>query len=174
MCFPKQYTFSWTGYDAYYDSIMPAIEPILCDALEDPEEHYLIAVNEAICNAARYALDGPEQAKIHLQILMNTTDIKTSISSVTTPWDAISFRQHLRSLADSPETGRLDWGDYTGTTAMSRGYWIMLMACDYIVTDSHGQRITLCARRPFRSWHVRKTIQNLVPRLYLEKKGVIF
>lgn len=50
----------------------------------------------------------------------------------------------------------------------------MLMACDYIAIDVSGKRVTLCAKRPFRPWHIRKRIQNLVPRLYLERNGVIF
>ena len=79
MRFPEHHQFEWTGYDTYYEHVMPQIETILRRSLADPDEHYLIAINEAICNAARYATAGPEQAKIQILILLNDGDIKTIV-----------------------------------------------------------------------------------------------
>ena len=107
-------------------------------------------------------------------MLLNDGDIKTIVQSDTRPFDVVRFRQNLRNLADDPELAHWEWGQYTAASSKSRGYWIMLMACDYIAIDVSGKRVTLCAKRPFRPWHIRKRIQNLVPRLYLERNGVIF
>ena len=174
MRFPEHHQFEWTGYDTYYEDVMPKIETILQHALDDPDEHYLIAINEAVCNAARYSVAGPEQAKIQILMMLNDGDIKTIVQSETRPFNVMHFRHSLKQLADNPDTASMEWGMYTAESAKSRGYWIMLMACDYIAIDVTGKRVTLCAKRPFRPWHIRKQIQNLVPRLYLEKNGVIF
>ena len=172
--FPEHYVFIFTGYDNYYETIMPQLERILCRVLEDKEEHFLIAISEAVCNAACYATAGPEQAKIQIQLVISDGDVKATVQSDTQPFDFEHFRKDLRALAEDPLTAGMEWGDYTSDSPQSRGYWIMLMACDYITVDVSGKSVMLCARTPFHSCHIRKTIRNLVPRLYLNRNGVIF
>ena len=164
------------GQDAYYDEVMPWLETLYDRYLQDEDGHYLIAVNEAVCNAAKYANDGPALAPIDIEVVITPgQDISVSVRSDTQPFNVEMFRDNMRKLAadDSPWKDR-EWCDYTGSTERSRGYWLMLMSVSYLYIRSDGKEVTLYADIPFQKEHVTRKISDIVPRLLLMKNGVIY
>lgn len=174
MRFPENHSFEVIGYDDYCEKVMPKLEDLLARTLQDSEGHYMIAINEAVCNAARYAVAGHDNVCIQLDMLINDGDIKTAVQADTLPFDVLQFRKEMAELAEDENIAEMEWGDYTGHSKSSRGYWYMLMACEYLYIDTTGKKVTLCAKRPFSPNHIAKKISDLVPRLYVEQNGVIF
>ena len=170
----KIYRYDLVGYDAYFDTAFPEIEAALKDVLGDEEGHFLIAINEAVCNAAKYALDGDDKAAIKLELAITEDDVTASIACPTKHFDADRYRQDLQSLAANKQYRLLPWSDYTGVSARSRGFWLMLMAVDYLYIRHDGNSISLNVSRPWRQDVVTKTIGELVPRFLVEKNGVIY
>lgn len=171
---PLIQTVDVVGYEDYYATAVPAIENILDKYMKDDEYNYLIGINEAVCNAARYAIAGYAHVKIHIRLFITEDDITTTISAETKPWDVELYRHNMQKLAANKILGEMEWGDYTASTSRSRGFWLMLMSCEYLYIDISGKKVSLCARRPFKQSHISKKIKDLIPRLYLEKNGVIF
>ena len=164
------------GYDAYFEEVMPDLQKIVEDTLLDKDDNFLIAINEAVCNAAKYANDGPSLAPIDIEVVITPgQDISVSVRSDTQPFNVEMFRDNMRKLAadDSPWKDR-EWCDYTGSTERSRGYWLMLMSVSYLYIRSDGKEVTLYADIPFQKEHVTRKISDIVPRLLLMKYGVIY
>lgn len=166
------FRYEFIGYEAYQE-ILPVLQEKLCNALQDDEYHFVLAVNEAVCNAARYAIKGPSEAEIKIKLQITESDVTVTVRSATVLFDVIRYRERLESLSNNPEISKMEWGDYTGDTDRSRGFWYMLAACDYLYMAEDGQQITLCARAPYDSKKFTTKISDLVPRFYIEKNGVI-
>lgn len=166
------FRYQFTGYEAYQE-VLPLLQDKICAAVQDDEYHFVLAVNEAVCNAARYSIQGPYAAEIKIKMRITDCDITVSVFSKTVPFDAIQYRDRLLKLTDNPQIAAMDWGDYTANTEKSRGFWYMLTACDYLYMAEDGQQITLCARTPCQSQNFTTKIGDLVPRFFVEKKGVI-
>lgn len=164
--------YNFTGYEAYQE-VLPVLQEKICDVLQDDEYHFILAVNEAVCNAARYAVKGPSEAEIKIKLQITESDVTVTISSLTVPFDVVRYRENLLKLVENPDVSKMEWGDYTGDTDKSRGFWYMLTACDYLYMAEDGQQITLCARVPFNPNKFTTKIGDLVPRFYIEKNGVI-
>lgn len=167
----REYRFQ--GYQNYED-----VQTELCSVLEQYFGHqnpyFNIAINEAVCNAARYAIDGPANAKITIELRVMPNDISVSIHARTHPFDAERYQKKLRELLLDPSIRSLEWGDYTADTEKSRGFWYMLMACDYMYVDAKGQFVTLFRTRNFQPDDIVITrIESLVPRFLVSKDGVI-
>lgn len=170
----KRYCYDLTGYDSYFSSAMPEIQDVLREALRDENFLFLIAINEAVCNAARYSVEGHERAQIHLELVVTEEDVTASISCLTQPFNAEAYRQELWRMAERDEMRSMAWSDYTGTSARSRGFWMMLMAVDFLCVDVNGDKVTLCASRPWDDGMVTKEIGILAERFFVEKDGVIY
>jgi len=162
------------GYDAYFEQVMPDLQKIIEDTLLDKDDNFLIAVNEAVCNAAKYANDGSALAPIDIDVVITSEDISVSVQSDTQPFNVEMFRNNMRKLAQDPAWRDREWCDYTGSTERSRGYWLMLMSVSYLYIRSDGKEVTLCADIPFQKEHVTRKISDIVPRLLLMKNGVIY
>lgn len=163
------------GYDAYFEKVLPDLQKLVEETLQDKNDHFLIAVNEAVCNAARYANDGPILAPIDITITITPNeDVAVSVASDTQPFNVEMFRDNMRKLAKDPLWCDKEWCDYTGATERSRGYWLMLMAVTYLYIRSDGKEVTLFADIPFRQENVTRKIRDIVPRLLLQKNGVIY
>ena len=136
--------------------------------------YFMIAVNEAVCNAARYSVDGMMQARIFIKVVLSENDLSVKVSSKTRPFNAEEYQQTLKKLAADPKLSEMDWGEYTAATEISRGFWYMLEAVDYLVVESDGSEVTLSARIPYRDYHpINTKIGFLVPRFFVKKNGVI-
>ena len=167
----RKYRYDVIGYDAYFEKAFPEIEAILYEVLHDEEGHFLIAINEAVCNAAKYSIDGDDKAEINIEVAITPDDVGVSVACPTKHFDADRYRQDLRLLAESKK--HTSWSDYTGVSARSRGFWLMLMAVDYLCIRQDGNSIYLNVSRPWRQDVVTKTIGDLVRRFFVKKNGVI-
>lgn len=147
---------------------------IFAPVLPDPESRFLLAVNEAALNAAKYSVYGVLSAQISIDIYFDSHEVRVRIKSQTQPFDVLQYRDRLRQLAEDPKTMHLDWGEYTGVSDKSRGFWYMLSAVDYLVIEATGQHITLVRRLPFHRSDDSMVIRKIVPRFNVESPtGVI-
>ncbi|MBP2629493.1 MAG: hypothetical protein H6Q70_121 [Firmicutes bacterium] len=167
------FNYRFVGYEAYYQDVLPELQKKIFDALQDEDYHFILAVNEAVCNAARYALNGVQNAEIEIKLKTTEYDISATIRAKTHPFDVEHYRNELLKLLSNKELCNMEWGDYTADTEKSRGFWYMLTACDYLYMDDDGQEITLCARAPYDSKSFTTKIGHLVPRFFIKKNGVI-
>lgn len=154
---------------------MPDLQKLVEETLLDKDDNFLIAVNEAVCNAAKYANNGSKLAPIDITITITPNeDVAVSVLSDTQPFNVEMFRDNMRKLANDPAWRDKNWCDYTGSTERSRGYWLMLMSVSYLYIRSDGKEVTLYADIPFRQENVTRKISDIVPRLLLQKNGVIY
>lgn len=167
----NQFEFSGLqNYEKIADKLFLMIEQVF--GFKD--EYYQQAVEEAVCNAGRYSVYGPEQAKILINIRVAAYDIAVTIISKTHPFDALAYQKKLRSLANDTRYADMDWGDYVGLTTASSGFWYMLTGVDYLFIDSIGQSITLSKNTLRRAeMNVSTKISMLVPRFFVRDNGVI-
>ena len=167
--YPKMHHFEALGQDAYYDEIMPWLETLYDRYLQDEDEHYLVAVNEAVCNAARYAKAGYDCVQILVDVKISWHGIETSVTADTIPFDVESFYRKMKDIAKLECYKHKDWGEYTEQSDKSRGYWLMLMPCRSVCIDISGKTVTLYADRPFSPECLSKKICTLVNRLHIVK-----
>ena len=160
------------GYQNY-EAIHDKLKKLFLDAFCGDNPYFILAVNEAVCNAARYSILGPTKAKITIRTEIGEADIRVKISSATTKFDAMAYQHRLRKLAADSKYKNMACGDYTSDTDMSRGFWYMLEAVDYLVIDSDGEDITLSARIPYDYQPLDPRIGYLVPKFFVRKNGVI-
>ncbi len=166
--------FQCIGYKEYLDEAAPKILPVLEKAVPDPNYKFVLAVNEAVLNAAKYSVYGVLSAQIDIDVRVDDLELRVRIESQTQPFDAIQYRDNLVKLAEDPKYGNLDWGDYTGVSDMSRGFWIILSAVDYLIIEATGQHITLVRRLPWDRADDTCKINKIVPRFCVESQtGVI-
>lgn len=85
----------------------------------------------------------------------------------------MAYQHRLKKLAADSKYQNMACGDYTSDTDMSRGFWYMLEAVDYLVIDSDGEDITLSARIPYDYQPLNPRIGYLVPKFFIRKNGVI-
>ena len=167
----REYRFE--GYQNYED-VQKDIGKVLEGCFGCVNPYYGLAMNEAVCNAAKYSLDGPAKAKIIIQLRTTPDDVALAVLARTRPFDATRYQRELRALLLRPEIRSLEWGDYTADTEKSRGFWYILMACDYMYMDAKGQSVTICRSRKFDpDEEVDTHIERLVPRFLVCKDGVI-
>lgn len=146
---------------------MPWLESLFERYLQDEDEHYLLAVNEAVCNAARYAKVGYECVRIYIDVEVAPDSLRTTVTADTLPFDVRGFYKKMVELGKDEDIASEEWGDYTGDSDKSRGFWMMLMSCRTVDLDVNGKSVTLVAERPFLAEHVCKTVSTLVGRLRL-------
>lgn len=171
------FSFDCIGYDQYYEKILPEIEAIVEKNASDSDSdgYIIIALNEAVCNAAKYALDGAENVEIHIDITVNEDDIRLNIKAATEHWNAEEYRNQLKKLSDDEYWGDKDWGDYTNNSNKSRGIWLMLTGCEYMYFSSYGQDVTLFFSTHTKTKKVTYNIRDLVHRFFIQNEdGVIY
>lgn len=161
------------GYDAYFDEVLPKLQKILSQRIYDEDSYFIIAINEAVCNAARYSVYGYEEAQIKIELIITAEDITVTVESKTKPFDAVKYRDELKRLKEDPNFKDMPWFQYTGASIRSRGLWMIMMAVDYLYMESNGDKISLNISLPYRKEEITRTIGELVPRFYIEKDGVI-
>ena len=166
------HTYEIVGYDAYFVDVLPDLTEILSELTED-NSYFIIAVNEAVCNAAKYSVYGYEEAKIKIELVITGEDITVTVISKTKPFDAIDYRNKLLKINEDPKLKDMPWSEYTGISDRSRGFWMMLMAVDYLYIDANSDKISLNISLPHKKAEVTLTIGELIPRFFIEKDGVV-
>lgn len=166
--------FDCVGYKEYLESVQPKLVEIFEKVLPDPDSRFLLAVNEAALNAAKYSVYGLLSAQMSIDVRIDELEVRTRIDSQTQPFDAVQYRDRLKDLATDPKYALMDWGEYTGTSDMSRGFWFMLCAVDYLIIEATGQHITLVRRLPWNRADDTCKIGKIASRFCVESQtGVI-
>ncbi|MBQ8699403.1 MAG: hypothetical protein IJ521_10480 [Schwartzia sp.] len=164
-------TFEYLGHSAYVDGL-PALREFL-SFLRDEKYAFELALNEAVLNAAKYAVDGPKDANIRVEFRITDYDLVVKVSSRTKTCDMFAYREKLRNIAARPEFVGADWQEYVGDTEASQGFWYMLRGVEYLYMEHQGQSVRLCTRVPFRQDFVTEKMSDLLLRFYVEKDGVL-
>lgn len=107
------HTYEFTGYQNY-EKTQKKIETLLTDAFEAENYRFLMAVNEAVCNAARYSLYKPQKARITIEVRVMNYDVAVKVSSPTSPFRAEEYQKKLRRILDDKKVREMEWGDYLG------------------------------------------------------------
>ena len=166
------YRYQFTGYPAYQEYRQEIKDRIL-KATEDDDLNYYIAVNEAVCNAARYGIAGPLKTEIAITLKIEVDNLQTEITSSTWPFNFIAYRQKLRTLAANEKTQNMDWPDSLGEAASGRGIWLMLAACSYLLIEKDGRSIQLTAPLPWKPSILRSQMDILVSRFFILDNGLV-
>ncbi len=156
-----------------YEPIQDSIRNIFEKAFLRKNTYFDIAVDEAVGNAAKYAVKGLAEAEVHIQIRISENDITVRVASDTQSFNAKDYQMQLRELANDPKFSSLDWGDYTGTTDRSRGFWFMLQAVEYLVIAEDSSYVSLSTSIPYREKRLDTSIGFLVPKFIVDSGGVL-
>ena len=157
-----------------FDRVAEKLYQLLEQAFGYKDEYFQQAVEEAVCNAARYSIYGPEKADITIIVRITAADVSVTVISPTHKFDAITYQLKLMKLLDSKYKD-MEWGDYVGLKLDSSGFWYMLTGVDYLLIDSEGQSITLSKTVKSHNPELPVTtkISCLVPRFLVRQNGVI-
>lgn len=166
------YEYQFTGYPAY-QQYREKIKELITKATKDSELNFYIAVNEAVCNAARYGAKGILETEIEIKLKIEADALQTRVFSQTQTFDAARFRRQLQELAQDDLISGLDWYDWVHQADHGRGIWLMLAACDFICLDKDGQFVTLHTPLPFHEQIVKSQIGHLVSRFFIDDRGLI-
>lgn len=166
------YRYNFIGCDGYQDCCFE-IKQIFKQNLDVVNLNYYFAVNEAVCNAARYAKEGNDNVKVHLKIEIESTGIKTTIESKTIPVDMLAYRNKLKNFSMNPEHQGQTWQEAWKDQLSGRGFWLMLSACDYIFVDRYGQRVVLHTPKAFQKGLIQYQMEEIISRFFIDDKGMI-
>lgn len=165
-------TYDFVGESAYVSAVDDIRKAL--SFLKDDDYAYDMAINEAVLNAAQYSIDGPDKARIHLEIHITNYDVFTTVSCATNPCDMFSYRERLRSIVAKPELSGMDWTDYVADNDdASRGLWYMLSGTEYTYMHHLAQFVCLCTRNPCSSGTATTKMRDLLMRFFIEKDGVL-
>ena len=164
--------FRFKGYQNYVET-QNSLQKLFVKHFGFHDSHFMNAVNEAVCNAARYAKAGPSNTDVEIDVEITESDLSVVVRSDTRHSDAKKIQMQLRSLAANPKLASKDWGDYTLASDMSRGFWYMLMACDYVLVESDMSSVKLSVGLPHHERDLERSISFLVPKFFVRTKGVI-
>ncbi len=98
------HTYEIVGYDAYFVDVLPDLTEILSE-LTDENSYFIIAINEAVCNAAKYSVYGYEEAKIKIELIITNEDVTATVISKTKPFNALEYRNKLLKLKENAVVG---------------------------------------------------------------------
>ena len=160
-----------TSYDEYYKKYMPEIKS-LC---KNKQVHvaYIMALNEAVCNAFRYNKCGEYKGTVDFNMIVSDSDIVTRIHSDTMPFNAVAYYEKIQELAQNSKTKDMEWGIYTLEQEGGRGLWYMLYGSDALQLDITSHEVTLFIAYPSAGTDRNKKIKDLAKKFYLKKNGVV-
>lgn len=159
-------TYQFTGH-SNYSLVQSEIKELIKNVSLDKEMDFYLAVNEAVCNAAKYSVKGHKKADISICLKLDNYSMSAIISAETVYFDAYYFLQRMKTLASS-KSRNLEWGDYTHDNIGGRGFFYMLQACDYVALSPDGNVVMLHSPLPIdENQKKRRKIWQLVSRLHV-------
>ena len=173
MIYPRRIEIRARGYDDFIDRVLPKLDEICDQTINDPEGHLQIAVMEAANNVARYSPDGLMTAEIILNITIHMCDLCIQIRGETRAWDVESFVDYIKALAYSEEWQNKDFGEFKKDRLSGRGIWLMLEACEYLYIDKNTKAITMAVSYPFKQELITQKMNILADRLHILRNGVV-
>lgn len=156
--------FKFTGYDNYpIDEVIKMIEKHIKD--RETSLRLILAVNEAVCNAARYSINLLNECKIKIKIYVKDKEIIIIVSSKTVDNSAIGIRKKMYRIADKNRNS--DWGEATRNKLNGRGLWIMLQGVSKLVVDEQMNWISL--RKKFDDTNISAKPIDLLKKMKINK-----
>lgn len=161
------YKYEFVGHRAYqnYDH---DIKKRIKKEIGYEDSDYYIAINEAVCNAVRYGINGVENTKVRVIVSIRNSFLKVKVESESKEFDVFAFRERLKNIPDQT----MDWRKLFKNTLSGRGIWLMLSGTDHIVWVEKENAISLYLRKPYRL-HETRRIEDLIPRFLIEREGAI-
>lgn len=170
---PKKMNYVFTGY-AGYAAVERKIRIILDEAFGQNNPHFMIAVNEAVCNTAKHSADSEEDNAVDLKLVVTGAEVKVTVTAQTSFFDAEHYRQNLRELAKNRKHNYKEWPDYVVPKNLGMGFWYMMTGTDYLIVEHDGSSITLVKSLPYKKPQaVERRIDKLVDRFLVRHKGII-
>lgn len=139
-------TYHFVGH-SQYRFFQSEIKELIMAASLDKEMDFYLAINEAVCNAAKYSINGYKNADISICIKLDNYSMTAVISSETVHFNANAYLQRMKDLAKS-KSRNMEWGDYTHDSIGGRGFFYMLQACDYVTLSPDGNVVMLHSPLP--------------------------
>ena len=167
--FFKEYNFEFQGYPDYQD-VLPELERIIQTKAKGAFP-LILALNEAVCNAAKYSTSGPLNAKIFINLKIICHNIIITISAKTIKFNALNYQKKLQKIASDKTAANKTWTDYVGIEPVSRGFWLMLSAVDYLIIKDDGNKVKLVFNTRSNIKQSKK-VGDLVQKFIVEKDGV--
>ena len=164
-------SYKISSYDEYYKKHLPKIKKLCRD--KDVHIAYIMALNEAVCNAFRYNVEGEYKGNAEINMIVSCNDIMCRIYADTMSFDVIKYYRKIQELAANPETGKMDWGVYTQNKDGGRGLWYMLYGSDVLQIDIKTYEVSLFISFPSAGEERTKKIKNLAKRFFIKKNGVV-
>ncbi len=171
------HVFNFTGETEFYNEAWPKISSLINQYIADPEGHYIRAVKEAVFNGFCYSLAPSGQEEVTVKIYFSADDVTTTVIADTSYFEPETIRRNYVEIGRDPKLKNTSWPEYIKTLPVnkrSRGFWSMLMSCEYIYLNTSGKKISLVARYPFDKKQIVSEIGIITSRFLLEKNGVIF
>lgn len=165
--------FKISNYDDFYKKELPEIRKICQDC--NVHVSYLMAIKEAVCNGFRYNRAGLYTGEVIIRMIISDIDINTMIQAETITFDVDRFYKKIRSLADNPDTAKLDWGEYLHDSEGGRGFWYMMYGSDLVqisASPSGSSEVSLFISYPSPEDRI-MTIENLVNKVFVKNNGVV-
>lgn len=161
-------TYHFTGH-SNYRNYQPEIKELITNTSLDSEMSFYIAVNEAVCNAAKYAVKGHREADITISLKLDNYSMTAIVIGNTKPFDTAMFLSKMKKLAEG-ECKDMEWGDYTHDNIGGRGFFYMLEACDYVTLSPNGNVVMLHCSLPITlEQKKRKKLWQLISRLQVSE-----
>lgn len=103
---------------------------------------FMLAINEAVCNAARYNINDINTCKIKIILYFNENSVKVLVSSKTIPTSAYIIKTNLLKLKD-----KQSWSKHLKNKLRGRGFWIILAGVDNLYVKEDMQSILLVKKK---------------------------
>lgn len=131
----KYYIIDFIGYENYP---IRYLRYILSKFKHKNLNLFLLAINEAVCNAARYTTTSINTCHINLQIYCDDNYIKVLVVANTNHNFAKDLKKKLNELKNEKS-----WAKCLKSQIRGRGFWIMLEGTDCIYVDEFMQSVLL-------------------------------
>lgn len=125
------------GFDGFekYQSVM---DLVVKNVSQVGSIRFLLAVNEAICNALRYSDEGPDLSKVKVRFRCNERALIVNVRSDNHGFDVSTYLERLRNINNPNDC----WSKLKNQTR-GRGIWIMATGSKKVIFNKSGNEITL-------------------------------
>ncbi|MGN8837216.1 hypothetical protein ACTNCI_09630 [Mitsuokella jalaludinii] len=165
--------YRFKGYTAYEESRQKIGHLCAHILTREHARRFLMAVNEAVCNACRYAGSGVDETPVAISILLTESELRAVIrgSRFEGTLSPTEIQKRMRHLIQHAANANKDWGEYVRDSERGTGFWFMLQAVDYLILDADDGSVTLSTHRQMLPPN--RKIRYLVPKFFVRKGGVI-
>lgn len=127
--------FTFYGVDGF-EMYRPTMEIVLSSLGKTSLIKFILAINEAVCNALRYGEGGIEEAKVKINLRFNGKYILAKVSSSSIGFDVDGY---IKSFNQK----NLDWWELLRKKNRGRGLWIMLTGSQKVIFSADGKEVIL-------------------------------